>query len=110
MAEQKKILVLESEKLLAASVVSILASRPEYDVVQTTVSSLSCLDQPGGPQPDIVILEKDVLAANISAVVKVTDRYPRLRLIVFSLSNSKVHIFDQQTVQVGNASDFLDLL
>ncbi|MBK8900107.1 MAG: hypothetical protein IPM53_02895 [Anaerolineaceae bacterium] len=110
MAEQKKILVLESEKLLAASIVNLLASRPEYDVLQTTVSSLLCLDQPGSPQPDIVILEKEVLAANISAVVKVTDRYPKLRLIVFSLSDPKVHIFDQQTVQVRNASDFLELL
>lgn len=110
MAEQKRVLVLESEKLLAASIVNILASRPEYDVVQTTVSSLACLEQPDALQPDVVILEKDVLAANISAVVKVTDRYPKLRLIVFNLSNTKVHVFDQQIAQVRNASDFLELL
>ncbi|MAT98799.1 MAG: hypothetical protein CL608_16775 [Anaerolineaceae bacterium] len=107
---QKKILVLESEKLLATSIVSILASRPEYDVVQTTVNSLACLEQLDAIQPDVVILEKEVLAANISAVVKVTDRYPKLRLIVFSLSNTKVHVFDQQIAQVRNASDFLELL
>lgn len=110
MAKQKKILVLESEKLLAASIVSLLALRPEYDVVQTTVSFLSCLDDADGLRPDVVVLERDVLAANISAVIKVTDRYPKLRLIVFSLCNSKVHVFDQQVVQVRSTGDFLELL
>ena len=110
MAHRKKILVLESEKLLATAIASLLASRPEYEVANTTVSSLAYLDQHDSPQPDVVILEEELLAANISAVIKLADRHPKLRLIVLGLNDTKVHVFDKQLVQVGQVSDFLELL
>lgn len=110
MADPKKILVLESEKLLAAGILSLLAMQTEFDVDQTTVSSLACLNRPSSQPPDVVILEEGQLVANMSAVVKLADRHPRLRLIVFSLSDNKVHIFDRQIMQVSQVSDFLELL
>ena len=75
-----------------------------------SVTSLACLEQPDSPQPDVVILEEELLATNISAVVDLVDRYPNLRLIVFGLSDTKVQVFDKQMVQVGQVSDFLELL
>lgn len=110
MARRKQILVLESEKLLAASVLSLLASRPEFDVTSTTFSSLACLDQPNRPEPDVVILDEEHLAANISAVVKLVDRHPKLRLIVLGLSDNKLHVFDKHIVQAEQVSDLFELL
>lgn len=110
MADRKRILVLESEKLMPAGILGLLASRAELDVANTTVSSLSCLAQQDGPQPDVVIMEEGVLAANISAVVKLADRHPTLRFIVFNTRDSNVHVFDKQMMQVRQFSDFLELL
>ena len=110
MIHQKKILVLESEKLLPASILSLLASRSEFDVTNTIDSTLSCIDEPGRPQPDVIILAEEQLAANISAVVKLAKRHPKLRLIVLGLNNTYVHIFDKQIIQVRQISDFLELL
>lgn len=110
MAHKKKILVLESEKLLAAGIVRLLASRSEFDVTTDAARCLACLEHPENPVPDAVILDEELLAANISAVVKLADRHPHLRLIVFRLSDNTVHIFDKHMVQITQSSDFLDLL
>lgn len=107
---KKKVLVLESEKLLAASIVSLLASRSELDVMNTTVATLESWDKSGSTRPDVVIVEEGLLAANISAIVKLADRHPKLRLIVLGLSNGTVQIFDKQMTQVRHVSDFLGLL
>lgn len=110
MVHRKQVLILESEKLLAAGIVSLLASRADLDVAQTTVSSLSSLAESDCLQPEVIILEEALLAENISAVVKMADRQPKLRLIVFRLSDDKVQVFDKQMMQVGQVSDFLELI
>lgn len=110
MAHRKKILVLESDKLLARSISSLLASRAEFDVTESTATCLTCLDQSGSPQLDVVILEEEWLAANISAVVRLADRHPELRLIVFGLRENKVQVFDKQIAEVKQVSDLLALL
>jgi len=110
LAHRKQILVLESEKLLTAAILSLLASRSEFDVTNMAVTSLAYLDQPGSQLPDVVIMEEELLAANISAVVDLVDHHPKLRLIVIGLSDTQVQVFDKQMVQVGQVSDFLELL
>lgn len=96
--------------MLAASVLSLLAARSEFDVTSTTVDSLACLDLADSLQPDVVILEEEHLAANILAVVKLAERHPKLRLIVIGPKTNKLHVFDKQMVQVRQVSDFLKLL
>jgi DNA-binding NarL/FixJ family response regulator len=110
LVDRKRVLVLESEKLMPAGIASLLASCPELSVANTTVSSLACLSQLDDPRPDVVILEESVLATNISAVVKLADRHPTLRLIVFNTRDSSVHVFDKHIMQVRQVSDFLELL
>lgn len=111
LARHKQILVLEDQKLASASILSLLMSKPELNVINTTFSSLASLDLlDEGLQPDVVILAEELLAANISAVVKLADRHPKLRLIVFSLSSNTLNVFDKQRVQVMQVSDFLELL
>ena len=110
LAHQKKILVLESEKILVAGIFSLLTSRSEFDVTSTTFSSLACLEPSDNLQLEIVILDEELLAANILALIQLTDSYPNLRLIVLSLRDSIVNIIDKQTVPVKNASDLIHLL
>ncbi len=110
MAEQKKILVLESENLLAAGIVSMLVSKLGISVAGTTAVSLASLGQLCSSQPDVVILDEELLAANILALIQLTDCYPKLRLIILSIKDSSVNIFDKQTIQIRKPSDFIDLL
>lgn len=109
MVRQKQILVLASDKLLAASIVSLLASRPEFSVSNTTAGSLAFSDQ-SQAQLDVVIVEEAQLAANILAIVQLTNRHPTLRLIVLGLKDNKLQVFDKHMVQVSQVSDLLELL
>lgn len=110
MADPKKILVLESEKLMSAGILSLLASWSEFDVAQTTAVSLGSREQSDFVQPDVVILDEELLAANLLALVQLTESHPKLRLIVLSLNGSNVNIFDKQTIQISSVSDFVELL
>jgi len=110
LAHRKKILVLESEKLLGASILSLLASREEFDVADLPVASLDRLNGSGDVMPDVIIMEEAQLMANISAVLQLTNSHPNLRLIVFGLSDSKLHVYDKQMVEVRQVSDFFELL
>jgi len=108
--QRKKILVLGSEKLLTAAILSLLESRSELEVANMTVNSLRFLDQPDCPEPDVIILDEDLVEANLSDLVRLIERHPTLRLIVFGLSDSKVQVFDKQLVEVRQVGDFLELL
>lgn len=109
-AHRRQILVLESENLLTASILSLLTPRTEYDVSSVTLKTLESFDQPNGHKPDVIIMEEVQMVANIAAVMELVDRFPKLRLIVLGLDNNKLHIFDKQIVQVGQVSDFLEQL
>lgn len=110
MADRKKILVLESEKLLTASIASLLASQSEVEVLQTPTGTLAGWNPTNGTMPDVVIVEEGLLAANLLEIVKLAERHPRVRLIVLGLSNSNVQIYDKQMVKVRQVSDLLGLL
>jgi len=110
LGNHKKILVLEGEKLAPTSLFSLLTARSGFDVIKMSISCLENLNQPANLQPDVVILEEELLAANMSAVVKLADRLPKIRLIAFNLNNNTLNIFDKHMVQVRQFSDFLELL
>lgn len=110
MSDRKKILVLEDETLLTASIVSLLSSQSDLDVMSTRKGTLAGWNNPNGARPDVVILEERLLAANIVEIVKLADRHPTLRLIVVRLGDGKVQIFDKQMARLRHVSDFLGLL
>jgi len=110
LAQQTQILVIDSENLLAASILSLLDSCFEFDVTHSTITSLTSTAGPTGHQIDVVIIEEEHLMTNMSAFVSFTDHHPNLRLIVLRQSENKVHIFDKHMVEVRQVSDFLELL
>lgn len=110
MAHRKQILVLESENLLTNSIVSLLSSRKEYAVSSAKFSTLTSLDQPNGQEPDVIILDQRELTANITTLMELVDRYPKLRLIVLGLDDNQLRVFDKHVVQASHVSDFLELL
>ena len=110
MAHRTQILVIESDNLLAASIINLLASRTEFDVSRSTASLLTHTVEANGSEPDVVIIEEAHMLANMPAFVFYVNRHPNLRLIVMGVDENKVHIFDKQMVEVTQVSDFLELL
>lgn len=110
MADPKKILVLESKKLMLAGIFSILESQSEFDVAQTPTVSFGSLKQFSDVQPDIVILDEELLAVNLLTLVQLTNCHPKLCLIVLNLNGNHINVFKKQTVHISNVNDFVQLL
>jgi len=106
-SKQKTILVIESENLLTAAIISLLTSRPEFDVKEATFSSLALLDGANHTNPDVIIMDEELVASQITAVISLVNRYPKLRLLVLSLSDNRLHVFDKQIVYMSEVSDFI---
>lgn len=110
MANHKRILVLESEKLMSAGIFSLLASQPELEVFKTTAVSLGASDYSESLDADVVILDEELLAENILAVTQMVNRHHNLRLIVFGLRDTNIQIFDKQLIRVESSRDFFNLI
>ena len=110
LAQRKKILVLESNKLLTAGIASMLSARAGFEVVNTPLSFLTCVDFFDSLQPDVVIMDDEIEAANVLAIIELTDRHPQLRVLVFRLRDAKVNVFDRRTVQMSKSDDLFELL
>jgi len=106
-SKQKTILVIESENLLTAAIISLLTSRPEFDVKEATFSSLALLDGANHTNPDVIIMDEELVASQITAVISLVNRYPTLRLLVLSLSDNRLHVFDKHIVYISEVSDFI---
>lgn len=109
-AHRKKVLIVESENLLAAGVRSLLAERSELDVTSTDIDRLACVVQPSSSRPDVLIVDEAQLLANLSAVIRVASHYPWLRLIVVRAQDNEVQVVDRQIVEVRHIDEFFDLL
>lgn len=110
MPPRKTVLVLESEKLLTDGVYSILSSHPEFVVACVPFTELGMLDAPEHIEPDVVIMDQELVANNISAVMHLIDRHPKVRLIVLGVNNNVLHIFDKYVVNVASVSQFIEQL
>ena len=108
MYQRRQILVLENEKLLAAAVCSLLAAWPNFDVTVVTCNGLTSLEeQLDHTVPDVIIVDEETVATQITAVMQVVDRYPKLRLIVLGLGDNHLHVFDKRIVQIREVNDFI---
>lgn len=110
MDQRKKILLFESESLLTASILSLMAHQTNYDVLSGTFNTPDALKQLKDFIPDVFIIEKTWLAKNITLVMELVDRFPELRLIVLGVDDNRVNIFEKQIVHVEQFSDFLAML
>ena len=107
MSQRRRVLVLESERLLPAAVISLLALHPEFEVASISVNGFAPLEQLDSSEPDVIIMDEELVASNITAVMELVDRHPQLRLIVLGLGDNKLHIFDKHIVHVKDVSDFI---
>lgn len=106
MSQRRRVLVLESERLLPAAVYSLLAAQPDIDVTSAKFNGLAFLGQADHIELDVIVMDEELVATNIAAVMQIVDRHPKLRLIVVGLGDNKLHIFDKHIVQVKDVRDF----
>ena len=104
----KRVIVVESEKLLSAGIYSLLSSKDHYDVSGVIMREGNFSDVFDRVQPHILILDEVTLDQYMTTYMSFTKNYPRLRTIVLSLGTNNMRVYDKQIIQVQNLDDFMN--
>jgi hypothetical protein len=105
LSQLTRVVILQSDKLLNAGVQSLLSTKADVEVIGIAHSDESYASILERTQPDIVIMDENVLCANMSAYL-----YPEMRTIVLSLGDNQMQVYDRRIIEVDHLNDFLDLL
>lgn len=61
-------------------------------------------------QPDVVVVDEDILAPNLAAILTFLQGYPKTRMVILSLVENQIQVYDMQQIQLQQLSDFLAVL
>jgi len=107
----KNVLIIQSENLLEAGLVTLLSSFEGIQVHGVRVEDLpglmASLQQ---EQPDVLILDETVAQTYLESILPLLMSYPKLRTIVVSLRENSLSVYDKSKVSVQHISDFLTIL
>jgi len=107
----KRILILRNTLLLNAGIQSLLSERESLKVVGKEVESRSeLLKHIENEQPDVIIVDEDILVAHLAAMLKFLQNYPKTRTIIMSLEESRIRIYDTMQIELDGIEDFLAVL
>lgn len=104
----KRILILENESLLGASIECILKND-----IDLKVSGLSSFDRGTlvneimSVQPDVLILENICHLFDLAKFVFLMKEIPKLRLIVISAADNSFQIYDKHEVFLTDTTDLI---
>ena len=104
---RKRVIVVESEKLLSAGVYSLLSVNGHLEVEGVILEEQNFLDAVKRFQPDVVIMDESILAQHIQGYMTFLKEFPRMRTIVLNLGTNSVQVCDQQLIHVEHFDDFL---
>ncbi|MFN2224433.1 MAG: hypothetical protein PVH65_02045 [Chloroflexota bacterium] len=105
---QKRVIVVESEKLISAGIYSLLSSNHNLDVFGMSLRGEELFDVADQFQPDVVVMDERYLHQNLKSYLAFIKTCPRLRTIVVNLSTNSLRVCDGQIVHVQHLEDFMD--
>lgn len=108
---RKKIVVLESDQLINAGVLSFLAAQDSFDVTGLESSDPEQVYREiESFQPDVVIIDQSSQSISVSQLMAHFENIPHIRTIVLSVDNNQIQICDKRQIQIEKLSDFIAVL
>lgn len=104
----KRVIVMESERLLSAGAYSLLQTNGHLEVISVALDKQSFIDEATRFKPDVVIMDERILSQNFLGYMAFVKSCPRMRTIVLSLGTNSVQVCDQHIVHVECLDDFFD--
>lgn len=107
----RRVLIMDSETLLGASVQSYLAREADLEVIGISAGDQSLLaEQIERWRPDVVILGDPGHQLEPTHLLAQFRGCSRLRVVVLSADDNQVHIYCQQKVLMTCAADLLHII
>jgi DNA-binding NarL/FixJ family response regulator len=107
----KKVIVILSESLIGKGVESILSREMDLSVTSTSFIDNATLNQQiERDQPDVVILDESLLSSEMPRLFNLFASYPNLRVMVLSVGENRINIYDRQEIQVSHSADLVSAI
>jgi aromatic ring-cleaving dioxygenase len=105
----KTVILWGGENLLGRAVELFLAARQEWEVIRIVEqdNGESLLQQVERVNPNIVIVYQDNFHSNSSLPLKLLQRRQGLRVIIVSLENNSMEVYNKQKIWVKEISDLI---
>lgn len=107
----KKVIVILSESLIGKGVESILSREMDLSVTSISFIDNATLNQQiERDQPDVVILDESLLSSEMPRLFNLFASYPNLRVMVLSVGENRINIYDRQEIQVSHSADLVSAI
>jgi DNA-binding NarL/FixJ family response regulator len=107
----KKVIVILSESLIGKGVESILSREMDLSVTSISFIDDATLNQQiERVQPDVVILDESLLSSEMPRLFNLFASYPNLRVMVLSVGENRINIYDRQEIQVSHSADLVSAI
>jgi len=102
--------ILESEKLLAAVVRSLLSELDFLEIVGVSLGVPEDIAEIDKFHPDVIVVDETFLAKHLDIFMTLMKDYHQIRTIVLHQGNNELDVCDKQVIKIENLSDFIDLI
>ncbi len=106
-----RVLVIQSKSILAAGITSLLQQQGTFEVerfgFQSKVRVCEELDR---FRPDVIILDTSLGPTKISSLLSLLEVHQQLRLLVISLENNKVQVYEKQDQSINTLENLIKVI
>jgi len=110
--ELKRVLVVQSEQILAAGIESILNHKKDDLIVLSTTATdeATLADEVGSFEPNVIIADEVLKCSEISVLFETMNALPSLRVIIVDGRDNLLHVYERQAITVGHSTDLISAI
>jgi len=97
-----RVLVIQSKSILAAGITSLLQQQGTFEV--------ALCEEIDRFRPDVIILDASLGPAKISSLLSLLEVHQKLRLLVISLENNKVQVYEKQDQSINTLENLIKVI
>lgn len=106
-----RVLVIQSKSILAAGITSLLQQQGTFEVARFGYQNKGKLcEEIDRFRPDVIILDTSLGPAKISSLLSLLEVHQKLRLLVISLENNKVQVYEKQDQSINTLENLIEVI
>ncbi len=106
-----RILIVQSRSILVAGLISLLHEEERFDVESTVYKNKKHLQtEIDRYQPEVVIIDACLGKSRISTMLTFLESQPQIRILVVSLRESQIQIYEKQNRAVNYIDDLIRVI
>jgi DNA-binding NarL/FixJ family response regulator len=107
----KKVLVIQSDRILGGVLLSLISHRENLDVVSLSISNpIDLISEASRILPDVIILDDQGHFACHADLHELLEISPEIKIIILNSNSNHVQVISKNEIDVNHAEDFFEML